>query len=94
MSDTKFWIAFGAGVGVGIAVALYGPKAAKTTRKQLHEGLDTARDYVDSTGKVIKKAADRYSRQAEDVLHDATRTVKTVVDRASGAVKTVTDLVA
>jgi gas vesicle protein len=94
MSDTKFWIAFGAGFGLGVAAAVYGPKAAKTTRKQLHEGLDTARDYVDSTGKVIKKAADRYSRQAEDVLHDATRTVKTVVDRASGAVKTVTDLVA
>jgi len=94
MSDTKLWIAFGAGVGVGIAAALYGPKAVKTTRKQLHEGLDTARDYVDSTGKVIKKAADRYCRQAEDVLHDATRTVKTAVDRASGAVKSVTDLVA
>jgi hypothetical protein len=94
MSDMKFWIAFGAGVGVGVAAAVYGPKAAKTTRKQLNAGLDSARDYVDSTGKVIKKAADRYSRQAEDVLHDATRTVKTAVDRASGAVKSVSDLVA
>ena len=94
MSDMKFWIAFGAGFGVGVAAAVYGPKAAKTTRKQLYEGLDTARDYVDSTGKVIKKAADRYSRQAEDVLHDATRTVKTAVDRARGAVKTVPALVA
>jgi len=94
MSDMKFLIAFGAGVAVGVAAAVYGPKAAKTTRKQLHDGLDCARDYVDSTGKIIKKAADRYSRQAEDVLHDATKTVKTVVDRASGAVKSVTEMVA
>ncbi len=94
MSDLKLWIAFGVGVGVGVAVAVYGPQAAKTARKQLHEGVDYARDYVDSTGKIIKRAADRYSRQAEDVLHDATRTVKTAVDRASGAVKSVGDLVA
>ena len=94
MSDTKFWIAFAAGVGVGVAAAVYGPKAAKTTRRQLHDGLDYARDYVDSTGKVIKKAADRYGRQASDVIDDATKTVKTVVDRASGAVKSVSELVA
>jgi len=94
MTDTKFWIAFGAGVAFGVAAAVYGPKAAKTTRKQLHEGLDSARDYVDSTGKIIKKAADHYGRQASDVIDDATKTVKTVVDRASGAVKSVTELVA
>jgi len=94
MSDTRFWIVFGAGVVVGVAAAVYGPKAAKQTRKQLHDGLDYASEYVDSTGKVIKKAADRYSRQAEDVLHDATRTVKSAVDRASGAVKSVSEFVA
>ncbi len=94
MSDTKFWIAFAAGVGVGVAAALYGPQAAKKSRKQLQAGLDSAHDYVDSTGRIIKKAADRYSRQATDVIDDAAKTVKTVVDRASGAVKSVSELVA
>ncbi len=101
MSDTKFWMIFGACVAVGVLGAVYGPKAAKTTRKQLHNGMDSARDYVDSTGKIVKKAADRYSKQAINVLEDASKvleeaskSVKTVVDRASGAVKSVTEMVA
>jgi len=92
--DLKFWIAFGAGVAVGVAAAVYGPKASKVARKQLHEGLEDAREYVDSAGKYVKKQATRYSRQAEDLLHDATKTVNTAVDMASGAVKTVSNLVA
>jgi len=92
--DLKFWIAFGAGVAVGVTAAVYGPKASKVARKQLHEGLEDARECVDSAGRFIKKRANQYSRQAEDVLHDATKTVSTVVDLASGAVKTVSNLVA
>ncbi|MDR3734474.1 MAG: hypothetical protein P4L10_02935 [Acidobacteriaceae bacterium] len=94
MSDLKFWIAFSAGVGVGVLAAVYGPRASRVARKQLHEGLEDAREYVDSAGKYVKKAANRYSRQAEDVLHEATKTVNTAVDLASGAVKTVSNLVA
>jgi len=67
---------------------------SRVARKQLHEGLEDARDYVDSAGKYVKKAANRYSSKAEDVLHDATKTVSTVVDLASGAVKTVSNMVA
>jgi gas vesicle protein len=93
-NSLKFWMGLSTGVAVGVLGAIYGPRVTRETRKHLYTGLKGAQDMVDSAGKVIKKTTERYSRQAEDVLHDATKTVKTVVDSASGALKTVKDMVA
>jgi len=94
MDDAKVLIAFAAGIAVGVAAAVYGPKTMCVTKKKLHDGLEDAREYVDSAGKYVKKATDRYGRQMENVVHDARETVHDVVDRASGAVKTLSNMVA
>ncbi|MHB1021431.1 MAG: YtxH domain-containing protein [Acidobacteriaceae bacterium] len=92
MNAAKYWMAFGVGVAAGAAVALlYAPQSGEKTRRQLRRSLEDAGDYLDDAGDYIKEKKDRLSDQAERVLRKTRNQVEDVVERASDAVKAVSD---
>jgi gas vesicle protein len=92
MNAAKVWIAFGVGVVAGATVALlYAPQSGERTRRQLRRTLEDAGDSLDDARDFLRDKTGRLGDQAERVLRKTRGQVEDAVERASGAVKTVTD---
>lgn len=66
MTAKGFWIAFGAGLATGAAVALlYAPQRGMRTRRQLMKGFGGAGEYLTHAGDYLKEQAERLSREAQ-----------------------------
>lgn len=92
MNAAKYWMAFGIGVVAGATVALlYAPQSGEKTRRQLRRSLEDAGDYLEDAGDFIKDRTERLGDQAERMMRKTRSQVEDVMERASGAVKAVSD---
>ncbi len=84
MDTLKIWVAFGAGVTAGAAIALFlAPQSGEKTRRQLKRHLEDATDHLQDTVEEIGGRVGRSIYKGRDV---AVETMKTGVDWAANQV--------